>query len=161
MGLSLLEKENIILENKSDPQRILNILIQIQYATEEGYIDEETTKFVAEKLGVKETRVLEILSFYAILKTEPQARYVLKICNSAPCHFTNGETVVDILERILGVPVDEPTSDGLFMFHGIPCMGACHIGPSIKIKDKVFGDLTQEKVSQLINDLKNGIYKEL
>lgn len=87
-ALSLIEKEAIILENDADPQRILNILIELQFASEEGYIDQETAQLVAEHLHLTEARVYEIVSFYAILKTEPQAKYVLKICNSTPCHYT-------------------------------------------------------------------------
>ncbi|WP_420743866.1 NAD(P)H-dependent oxidoreductase subunit E, partial [Pseudomonas aeruginosa] len=60
---------------------MLNILIELQFASEEGYIDQETAQLVAEHLHLTEARVYEIVSFYAILKTEPQAKYVLKICN--------------------------------------------------------------------------------
>ncbi|MFV0504398.1 MAG: NAD(P)H-dependent oxidoreductase subunit E [Lachnospirales bacterium] len=161
MGLSTEVKEKIILKNNSDPHRILNMLVDIQFTSEEGYIDEETAELVAKKLHMPVTRVYELLSFYAILKTEPQARYVFKICNSAPCQFTGGGTLIDVLKEELGVDVDEPTADGLFMFHGIPCMGACDEGPSIKIKDTIFPHLTKEKVVELINDLKNGRYSEL
>ena len=160
-SLSLSEKEAIILANDSDPQRILNILIAIQYDSKEGYIDEETAKLVAERLHLSQARVYEILSFYAILKTEPQAKYVLKICNSTPCLYTGGGMLSEMLETILEVPADEPTPDGLFMYHSIPCIGACDQGPVIKIKDTVFGDLTEAKVYQLIDDLQNGCYQEL
>lgn len=160
-SLSLSEKEAIILENDSDPQRILNMLIAIQYASEEGYIDEETAKLVADRLHLSQARVYEILSFYAILKTEPQARYVLKICNSTPCLFTGGDRLAELLEMILEVPEGQPTPDGLFMYHSIPCIGACDQGPVIKIKDTVFGKLTEAKVSQLIDDLQSGRYQEL
>ncbi|WP_086313760.1 NADH-quinone oxidoreductase subunit E [Enterococcus sp. 7F3_DIV0205] len=160
-SLSLSEKEAIILENDSDPQRILNMLIAIQYASEEGYIDEETAKLVADRLHLSQARVYEILSFYAILKTEPQARYVLKICNSTPCLFTGGDRLAELLEMILEVPEGQPTPDGLFMYHSIPCIGACDQGPVIKIKDTVFGKLTEAKVYQLIDDLQSGRYQEL
>lgn len=160
-SLSLSEKEAIILANDSDPQRILNILIAIQYDSEEGYIDEETAKLVADRLHLSQARVYEILSFYAILKTEPQAKYVLKICNSTPCLYTGGRMLSELLETILEVPADQPTPDGLFMYHSIPCIGACDQGPVIKIKDTVFGDLTEAKVYQLIDDIQNGCYQEL
>ncbi|MBO0469740.1 NAD(P)H-dependent oxidoreductase subunit E [Enterococcus sp. DIV0242_7C1] len=161
MGLSLKEKEAIIFENDSDPQRILNIFLDIQFASEEGYIDEETAKLVGSHLGLSEARVYELLSFYAILKTEPQAKYVLKICNSTPCLYTGGDMLAEVLETILEVPIDQATPDGLFMYHSIPCIGACDQGPVIKIKDTVFSDLTEEKVYQLIDDLRNGCYLEL
>jgi NADH-quinone oxidoreductase subunit E len=160
-SLSLAEKEAIILANDADPQRILNMLLALQYQSEEGYIDEETAKLVAKHLHLTEARVYEILSFYAILKTEPQAKYVLKICNSTPCHYSGGEKVATILETILEVPADQPTPDGLFMYHSIPCIGACDQGPVIKIKDTVFGHLTEAKIEQLIEDLQNNRYQEL
>jgi len=160
-SLSLAEKEAIILANDSDPQRILNMLIAIQYGSEEGYIDEATAQLVGDRLHLSQARVYEILSFYAILKTEPQARYVLKICNSTPCLFTGGAMLAEVLETILEVPADEPTPDGLFMYHSIPCIGACDQGPVIKIKDTVFADLTEAKVYQLIDDLQRGCYQEL
>ncbi|MBP2100348.1 NADH-quinone oxidoreductase subunit NuoE family protein [Enterococcus rivorum] len=160
-SLSLAEKEAIILESDSDPQRILNILISIQFASEEGYIDEETARLVADRLHLSEARVYEILSFYSILKTEPQAKYVLKICDSTPCHYTGGTMVSTLLETVLGVPADQPTEDGLFMFHSIPCIGACDQSPVIKIKDTVFGNLTEEKICQLLEDLQNGRYQDL
>ncbi|OJG99071.1 NADH-quinone oxidoreductase subunit E [Enterococcus termitis] len=155
------DKEAIILEHEADPQRILNILIAIQYASEEGYIDEATAKLVADRLKLSEARVYELLSFYAILKTEPQAKYVLKICNSTPCLYTGGAMLAEVLETILEVPVDQATPDGLFMYHSIPCIGACDQGPVIKIKDTVFADLTEEKVYRLIEDLRSGCYQEL
>lgn len=160
-SLSLAEKEAIILANDSDPQRILNMLIAIQYGSEEGYIDEATAQLVGDHLHLSQARVYEILSFYAILKTEPQAKYVLKICNSTPCLFTGGTMLAEVLETILEVPADEPTPDGLFMYHSIPCIGACDKGPVIKIKDTVFADLTEAKVYQLIDDLQRGCYQEL
>lgn len=161
MSLTLEQKEDIILQNESDPQRILNILVEIQYASDEGYIDEETAKLVADKLNLSENHVYEVLSFYAILKTKPQARYVIKICKSVPCKYTGAEKIDEMLEAVLGVSSDVPTEDGLFMYHGIPCIGACGRGPAIKIKDRVFTDLTKGDLTQLVNDLKNGQYKDL
>lgn len=160
-ALSLIEKEAIILENDADPQRILNILIELQFASEEGYIDQETAQLVAEHLHLTEARVYEIVSFYAILKTEPQAKYVLKICNSTPCHYTGGAMVAEVLETILEVPENQPTPDGLFMYHSIPCIGACDLGLVIKIKDTVFSQLTEEKIYQLIQHLQNDCYEGL
>jgi len=160
-SLTLAEKEAIILEYKADPQRILNILLELQFASKDGYIDPQTAQLVAKHLGLTETRVFEILSFYAILKTEPQARYVLKVCNSTPCHYTGGAQVSEVLETILKVAENQPTPDGLFMYHSIPCIGACDLGPVIKIKDRVFRHLTEAKIYQLIQQLQNDCYSDL
>jgi len=134
----------------------LGILIDLQFASEEGCIDKETAAMVAEELHMTETRVYEIVGYYAMLKDKPQAKYVLKICNSSPCHFSRSEEVCLTLEKKLGVPMGKTTDDGLFAYHYIPCVGACDIGPVIKIKDTVFGNLNDEIISALIDDLRRG-----
>lgn len=148
------EKLRIIQRSGAKPENILEILINLQFASEEGYIDQETAAIVAQQLHMTETRVYEIISYYAMLKDKPEAKYVIKICNSSPCHFSRSEEVCLSLKRKLGVPMGKTTEDGLFAYHYIPCVGACDLGPVIKIKDTVFGNLSDEKISSLIDDLR-------
>lgn len=150
------EKLEIIHQNGGGEENILEILIDLQFASEEGYIDGETAALVAQELHITETRVYEIVSYYAMLKEKPQAKFVLKVCNSSPCHFSRSEEVVLSLEKKLGVPIGKTTDDGLFAYHYIPCVGACEIGPVVKIKDTVFGNLDYDKISSLIDNLRNG-----
>lgn len=150
------EKLRIIHQNGARQENILEILIDLQFASEEGYIDQETAALIAQELHMSETRVYELVSYYAMLRDKPQAKFVLKICNSSPCHFSRSEEVALSLEKKLGTPMGKVTDDGLFAYHYIPCVGACDIGPVIKIKDTVFGNLTDEKISSLIDDLRSG-----
>lgn len=155
-GLSKEKIQSIIQKDGRDQENILAILIDIQFASPNGYVDQEVAQIVADELGLTETRVFELLSYYAMLKVKPQAQYVLKVCNSSPCHFNDSEAIVNTLHEKLGVPIGETTADGVFAYHYIPCVGACDIGPVIKIKDTVFGDLTDEKIGALIDDLRTG-----
>ena len=131
--------------------------ITSQLTAEEGYnyIDEETAALVAEEVGMNPTRVYDIITFYAMLKTEPKARYVLKVCNSTPCHFSRSEEIAQILKEELGVGIGETTEDGVFAYPYIPCVGA-DIGPVIKVKDTVYGNLDRRKIRQLLADLRSG-----
>lgn len=153
-SLTLEEKMEIIRKYKRNKEDILSILTDLQFASPSGYLDEDTAALVAEELGMTKTRVYEVISYYAMLKDKPQAKYVLKICNSSPCHFSKSKMVVEALEKKLGVSIGETTEDGMFAYHYIPCVGACDIGPVIKIKDTVFGNLNESKVQSLIEDLK-------
>ena len=85
------EKRAIIRDNGGDKEHLLAILYELQNASGYNYIDEETAALVAEEVGMNPTRVYDIITFYAMLKTEPKARYVLKVCNSTPCHFSRSE----------------------------------------------------------------------
>lgn len=150
------EKRAIIRDNGGDKEHLLAILYELQNASGYNYIDEDTATLVAEEVGMPPTQVYDIITFYAMLKTEPKARFVLKVCNSTPCHFSRSQEVARILNEELGVPMGETTGDGLFAYHYIPCVGACDIGPVIKVKDTVYGNLDRQKIRQLLDDLRSG-----
>lgn len=159
--LSVDRKMEIIDYYNKNPEQILNMLVDMQFESTDGYIDQQTARFVAEELKITETRIYEMITFYSILKEIPQARYVIKICNSAPCQFSGGNFIRNALKEILGTEENETTDDGLFMYHGIPCFGACAQDPMIKIKDRVFANLSIPKLQTLIIDLKAGKYPDL
>ena len=155
VDLSQADKQAIIKENGGRQENILNILLALQNSSYEGFIDRETIELVANELSMTETKVFEIASFYSMVNTIPQTVFVLEICNSAPCYFTKSDEVVAWLKDELGVEIGVPTDDGMFSFRFTPCVGACDIGPVIKVNDDVYGNLTREKVSQLIQKLRN------
>lgn len=153
--LSHEKKLAIIRSNGGTQKDILSILLELQNAVPEGYIDRETAALVGQELELPESKVYEIATFYSMLKTKPQAKNVFKICNSSPCHFSKSDTIKSLLEEELNIKIGETTADHMFSFHYIPCVGACDIGPIIKLKDTVYGNLDKDKIKQIINNLKN------
>ena len=148
--------DEIIRKNGGRKENILGMLLDLQAAAPDGFVDRVTANRLANKLGMSETRVFELLGFYAMLNTSPQARYALGVCHSAPCHFTGEDRVTAALETLLGVKLGEVTPDGLFSYHYVPCVGACDIGPVIKVGETVYGDLDETKIAALIDGLRDG-----
>lgn len=154
MALTLEQKQEIIKAHGYDPGKILNILLELQYASDQSYVDEETAALVADELGLTKSRVYEIVSYYAMLEEKPQARHVLEVCNSAPCRLSKADGIVALLKELLGVGLNEPTPDGMFLYRYTPCVGACDMGPVIKVRGEVYGNLDREKVEKLIQGLR-------
>ncbi|MEL7609192.1 MAG: NAD(P)H-dependent oxidoreductase subunit E [Bacillota bacterium] len=155
-GQSIELIDEIIRKNGGRRENILGMLLDLQAASPDNFVDRETAALLADRLKMSETRVYELIAFYAMLNTKPQARYILEVCNSSPCRFTKSALVAAALERLLGVKLGESTSDGLFAYHYVPCVGACDIGPVIKVRDTVFGNLDDEKIARLIDGLRDG-----
>lgn len=155
-GVTVEKIKECIQKSGGQRENILEILLTLQGASNKGYIDQETAQIVAQELKMTETRVYEIIRYYAMLQDKPQAKYVLEICNSSPCRFSKSEQIAELLAQKFGVKIGETTKDGIFTFHYTPCVGACDIGPVIKIKDTVVGNLTEEKVEKLLDDLRLG-----
>lgn len=157
---TLSEKVAIIHSVEPMPKEAVNILMRLQQASESGYVDEASARLVADYLGMTEADIYELVSYYPALNERPQARYVLEYCNSAPCQLTKGAIISDILQKVLHVAENKVTDDGLFMYKGVACVGACTQDPFIKIKDHIFPDMTPEKIEQLVTDLKAGQFAE-
>ena len=145
----------IIRQYSGKSENILSLLLDLQEAAPGKCIDSETAALVARELRLTETRVYEIMAFYALLHTEPQARYIFEICASTPCYFSKSSWVAGVLAEELGIAPGERTADGRFAVRYIPCVGACAIGPVIKVGDRIYGNLTEPSIRNLVASFRN------
>jgi NADH-quinone oxidoreductase subunit E len=54
------------------------------------------------------------------------------------------------VERELGIAPGHTSQDGLFSLELVNCIGACDKAPAMMIDDDVFGDLTPERVTEIL-----------
>lgn len=144
----------VIHSKGADKEHVLAILLELQERSEMTYIDEETAKIVAREIGITLTHIFDIITFYAMLEDTPQARHIIEVCTSAPCYYTKSGTIIEILERELGIAMGEATPDKMFKLAFTQCVGACDIGPVIKIGDDIHGNLDEEKIKKILAELK-------
>ena len=135
----------IIEECGGDKEHLLSILIEIQRECRRNYINEASARVVAEKLD---------LTFYAMLETKPRGRYIIEVCNNAPCYISKSHVMAKFLRKELGINFGETTPDGMFSLQYMPCVGACNIGPVIKIGDRVYGNLNEERIRKILRELR-------
>ncbi|MGI5935547.1 MAG: NAD(P)H-dependent oxidoreductase subunit E [Oscillospiraceae bacterium] len=154
------EKLEIIRKTGGDSEHLLNILLELQKLSARSCINEETAALVAKSVGFPYERVREVISFYAMLEESPRGRYVIGVCNSAPCYYSRALKVAKILMDELQIGMGETTKDGVFSLNYIPCVGACDIGPVIKVGDEIYGNLTPEKIRALIAALRERAREE-
>lgn len=134
-----------------DESKLLEILLEVQNASDLNYISKENAKLIAEALGIPLSRVYEVISFYSMLSLHPRGRYVIEVCNSSACHVKGGKKMLEMIEELLGVSAGEATEDKHFYIEEVSCFGACDVAPAIKIGPKVYGNLTREKLNEIIN----------
>ena len=109
---------------------------------------------LAEKLDIPLVQLYDILTFYAMLETKPRGRYIIEVCNNAPCYVSKSHVMAKFLRKELGINFGETTPDGMFSLQYMPCVGACNIGPVIKIGDKVYGNLNEERIRKILRELR-------
>ncbi len=117
-----------------------------------GYLPQEALERVALGLGLSLSRVYGVATFYSLFYTKPKGQYVVRVCESAPCHVQGAREVIDALVRELGISFGETTPDGRFTLETVSCLGVCGVAPAVMIGDRVYGNLTPETVVAVLQE---------
>ena len=124
---------------------------------EVGHVPEGGVQLLVEKLEVTPARVYEILTFYTMFRTEPQAEYTLQVCHNISCHIMGARPLIAHLEKRLGVRLGETTPDRKFAIEGVECIGACGMGPCMQLGKHLYEHLTPAKIDDLLDSLRKGV----
>lgn len=136
----------------NDRENLLPILQEVQQ--EEGYIPEEAVVMVGAHLKIPTSKVYAVSTFYDQFRFSPGAKYHLKVCNGTGCHMEGASTLLEGLEKLLGIRDGETTRNRVFSLSTTPCMGACGKAPVIRINSDFYTHVTHEKLIRLIAAIK-------
>lgn len=132
---------------------LINCLHKIQDYYQ-NFVPQEAAEIVAKQLDLPLSKVYEVLTFYTMFSTQKRGKYLIRVCNSLPCHVSEGKEVIDTLLHELGVQFGVTTSDGVFTLEKTSCLGLCGVGPVMMINDQFYGNLTPERVREIIADFR-------
>jgi len=141
---------NILRSYSPDRENLLSILHHIQDAEPLHYIPPQYIQYIAEHVGMPPAHIYGVISFYSLLSTTPRSPHIIRVCTSTPCHIMGTRTVLQVLERLLGISPGCTTSDGLFTLETTSCLGLCDQAPAMMINDTVYGTLTAQKIKDII-----------
>jgi len=139
-----------------DKDNLIYILHEIQNSHPQHYISEEAVQTVAEYLGVPANHIYGVLTFYTMYSTKPRGQNIIRLCESPPCYIKGSENILHKLMTLLGIEVGETTKDGCFTLELCACLGVCGNAPVMMINNDVYGDLTEEKVEEIIEKVRRG-----
>jgi NADH-quinone oxidoreductase subunit E len=123
---------------------------------EEGYVSADGIEYCAGKLGLTETDVTGVVSFYTMYKRRPVGRYHVGVCTNAVCAVLGGDQILAGLREHLGVADDEVTPDGQVSLEHIECNAACVYGPVMMVNWEFFDNMTPDSARKLADDLRAG-----
>lgn len=118
----------------------------------EGCLSAASLSQIAGSLGIAESEVYGVATFYGFLSTKLRGRNVIRICKSLPCYLKNGPMIIESVAKAIGIGPDETTADGTFSLELTSCIGACDQAPAMLVNDKVYGGLTPAKIADILKD---------
>ena len=116
-----------------------------------GWISNESLRDVAGFLGMAESSLEAIATFYNRIYRKPVGRHVILLCDSVSCWIMGFEQVRERLFERLGLASMPGTSgDGMFTLLPATCLGACDHAPVMMVDNELFGGLTPEKIDGIL-----------
>jgi NADH-quinone oxidoreductase subunit E len=138
-----------LIERYGDSQEALVEILR-DMNQQKGYLNRESLDAVAQRLRLPPSTVYSVASFYSLISLKPLGKHVIRFCEDAPCHVAGGREIWEALEYEIGVPFGETTLDGQWSLLPTSCIGACAVGPVMMIDDDIYGNLTVDKVQDIL-----------
>lgn len=140
-------------DEKMDMQARADVLALLHQAQRESgfnYLSEDQLREIAARTGMTYSEVYGVATFYSLFSLQPRGRYVIRVCESGPCHLEGAASLLETLQQELNLGVGETTPDGKFTLETVSCLGFCDEAPVMMINEEVYGHLTKEKVREIL-----------
>jgi NADH-quinone oxidoreductase subunit E len=119
-----------------------------------GFLTDELMELVADYLGLAKIEVYEVASFYSMYELKPVARNNVAICTNISCMLMGSQSIVDHVEKKLGIKIGDSTDDGrIYLKKEEECLAACAGGPMMQVNHVYYENLTPEKVDEILDSL--------
>ena len=120
--------DSVLEKYDNDKARIIAIMqdVQEQYR----YLPQEALEYIAKKVGMSESKLYGVATFYGNFSLDAKGKYVLKVCRGTACHVRKSSTVLQAL------------------------LGACGLSPVVMVNETVHPAMTPEKARALVSELR-------
>jgi len=127
---------HVLSKYKKDKSALIDVLHDTQ--SEIGYLPREALDQVSDGLGVPLSRVYSVATFFKAFSLEPRGRHLINVCMGTACHVRGADRVLEKMETL----------------ETVNCVGACALGPMVIIGEDYHGEMTPEKVSEVLKNYK-------
>lgn len=144
--------EAIISRYHANEGNAISVLQDIE--AEFGYVRADAIEAVCNRLDWPPAKLYGIATFYAQFHLEPRGKNIITACCGTACHVRGAERVIDVLRRELAIPPGEDTTrDRNVTIEKVNCVGACSIAPVVIVNKSMHGNMTKDKIVNLIETL--------
>ncbi len=154
------DKLKLISRYPRSRDHILLILHELQRHNPRNCLEPEDLKLVAEYLRIPLSQVHDTVTFYSMFSLKPRGKHVIRVCDSPPCRMAGSTSIIASLKELLGIDVGETTPDGLFTLEVVQCLGVCGVAPVMMVDEEVYGNLTEERLREIIASYRERSGKE-
>ncbi|MHB9156062.1 MAG: NADH-quinone oxidoreductase subunit NuoE [Endomicrobiales bacterium] len=117
-----------------------------------GYLEKDVMNEIADTMNIPAAHIWGVATFYHYFNLKPMGRHTISICLGTACYVKGAGELLDTLKEELKVDIGGTTGDKLFTLQEARCLGACGLAPVMMIDDKIYGELTPKKTTEILNN---------
>ncbi len=136
---------------QGERNELIPILQDVQDAL--GYIPRSAMTQTAGFLGVPESTVYGVVTFYAQFYLTRQGRHKIRVCQGTACHVRGSSRIMQALKRKLGIEPGGTTEDYKFSLERVACFGSCALAPVMVVNGRVHGRMTPHQAEKILESL--------
>lgn len=119
-----------------------------------GFLSFDLMRYIGLTTGNSIAKVYGVATFYTQFRFEPIGKYLVMLCQGTACHVNESERVEEVVMETLNIQEGETTADGLFTLNNVACLGCCSLSPVMMVNDTTYGQLTPDKVKNILAEIK-------
>jgi NADH-quinone oxidoreductase subunit E len=135
---------------KGEHSELIPILQETQ--AEFRYLPAAALREIGRFLGMPESTIYGVCTFYAQFKLTPLGKKIVRICRGTACHVRGAAKVLAEMEKQLGIKAGETTEDLEYTLETVACIGACALAPTMTIDNETYGKMTPKRVAEVLGD---------
>ena len=142
--------QEAIARHKDRKGALMPILQEAQHIY--GYMPHEVQLMIAEGLGVPESEVYGVVTFYSQFSLTPKGKYRVAVCMGTACYVKGAGKILEQFEKQIGCKAGECTPDMKFSIDATRCIGACGLAPVLSVNEDIYGKVTEDMVADILSN---------
>lgn len=129
-------------------------LIEVLHTAQEafGYLDVEVLAGVGDRLGVPQSKVYGVATFYSYFSLEPLARHSCMVCTGTACYLDGASALLAAVAGVLAGRGAKVPGQWLAL-EEVRCLGPCSMAPVAVVDGAVHGKLSPGELVSLVEAL--------
>ena len=123
---------------------------------DQGYLSNEAMEWIAAKLDLQPINIIELVTFYPMLRTEPTGTHHVRVCRTLPCALSGAYQTCKKFEESLNCKVGHTSEDGSVTLEFVECHADCGKGPVVMVGEDEYTDITPDKAEEFAAKLLKG-----
>ncbi len=130
------------------PDALIEVLHTVQESF--GYLDNDSLRFVAQRLRLPLSKVFGVATFYHFFSLKPQGEHTCVVCSGTACYIKGASTLLHTAETMTRIRPGETTPDGKVSLLTARCLGSCGLAPAVVFDGQVAGKVDAGQMQQRI-----------